>query len=169
MRNILIVFYCIAKHRCQKTKKMAVNIFLVYSNWIYSPEAPNSGQNWQFFVPRNLENWRMTLKINRAPLLYCLKLCASFHSHWCIQTGVTVQKRSICVKIGYFLPRVLISCLENTRYKVKISQWRSVLAVSISLTEFQLGMQTSNGRRFCSTQISVLFFLAWSMSTAVFK
>ena len=132
---------------------------LVHSNWIYIPETPNSGQNWRFFVPGKLENWRMTFKINRAPFIYCLKLCASFHSHWCIQTGVTVQKRSICVKIGYFLSSVLISCLENTRNKVKISQWKSVLAVSISLTEFQLGMQTINVCRFSSTHIYVLSFL----------
>ena len=29
---------------------------LVYSNWSYSPETLNSGQNWRFFVPRDLEN-----------------------------------------------------------------------------------------------------------------
>ena len=47
--------------------------------------------------------WRMTLKNNRAPLLCCFKLCASFHSHWWIQTGVTVRKRPIWVKIYDFL------------------------------------------------------------------
>ena len=35
----------------------------------------------------------MTLKNNRAPLLFYFKLCASFRSHWWIQTGVTVRKR----------------------------------------------------------------------------
>ena len=35
----------------------------------------------------------MTLKNNRAPLLSNIKLCASFHHHMWIQTGVTVQKR----------------------------------------------------------------------------
>ena len=34
----------------------------------------------------------MTLKNNRAPLLCYFKLCASFRSHLCIQTGVTVQR-----------------------------------------------------------------------------
>ena len=34
----------------------------------------------------------MTLKDNRAPLSY-MKLCASFHHHMWIQTGVTVRKR----------------------------------------------------------------------------
>ena len=44
----------------------------------------------------------MTLKNNRAPLLCYFKLCASFHSHWYIQTGVTVRKRPIWVKIDDF-------------------------------------------------------------------
>ena len=35
----------------------------------------------------------MTLKNNRAPLLSNIKLCASFHRHMWIQTGVTVRKR----------------------------------------------------------------------------
>ena len=47
----------------------------------------------------------MTLKNNRAPLLYYIKLCASFQSHGWIQTEVTVRKRSIWVKIGNFLSR----------------------------------------------------------------
>ena len=54
---------------------------LVNSNWSYSPETPNSGWNWQYFVPCDLEIWQKTLKNNRAPLLCCFKLCASFHSH----------------------------------------------------------------------------------------
>ena len=39
----------------------------------------------------------MTFKNNRAPLLCYFKLCVSFHSHWWIQTGVTVRKRPIWV------------------------------------------------------------------------
>ena len=55
-----------------------------------------------FFVPCDLEIWRMTSKNNRAPLLCCFKLCASFHSHQWIQTGVRVRKRPILVKIDDF-------------------------------------------------------------------
>ena len=40
-----------------------------------------------FFVPRDLEIWRMTLKNNRAPLLCYYKLCVSFHSHLWNQKG----------------------------------------------------------------------------------
>ena len=67
----------------------------------------NSGQNWQFFVVCDLEIWWMTLKNNRAPLLCCLKLCASFYSHHWIQTGVTVRKHPIWVKISDFCPVTL--------------------------------------------------------------
>ena len=35
----------------------------------------------------------MTLKNIRAPLLSIIKLCASYHHHMCIQTGVMVPKR----------------------------------------------------------------------------
>ena len=59
-----------------------------------------------FFVPCDLEIWRMTLKNNGAPLIYCFKLSASFHSHQWIQTKVTVLKRSIRLKIGDYLSRV---------------------------------------------------------------
>ena len=55
------------------------------------------GSNSTIFMPRDLEIWRMTLKNNRAPLLCYFKLCASFRSHRCIETGVTVRKRPIWV------------------------------------------------------------------------
>ena len=63
----------------------------------YSPETPNLGQNRWCLVPCDLEIWWMTLENNRAPLLCCFKLCATFHSHRWIQTGVTVRKRPIWV------------------------------------------------------------------------
>ena len=72
------------------------------SNWNYSPETPNLGQIRRFLEPCDLEIWRMTFKNNRAPLLCYFKLCAAFHSHWWIQTGVTVWKRPIWVKFGDF-------------------------------------------------------------------
>ena len=65
----------------------------MYSNWSYSPETPNLGHIQWFLEPRDLEIWRMTLKNNRAPLLCCFQLCAWFHCHIWIQTGVRVRKR----------------------------------------------------------------------------
>ena len=75
---------------------------LVNSNWSYSPETPNLGKIRRFLEPCDLEIWRMTFKNNRAPLLCYFKLCAAFHSHWWIETGVTVRKRPIWVKFGDF-------------------------------------------------------------------
>ena len=61
-----------------------------------------------FFYPCDLEIWRMTFKNNRAPLLFYFKFCVAFRSHWWIQTGVTVRKRPIWVKIDHFLSRVTL-------------------------------------------------------------
>ena len=63
------------------------------SNLSYSPETPNLGQIRRFLEPCDLEIWRMTLKNNRVPLLCCFQLCAWFHCHMWIQTGVRVRKR----------------------------------------------------------------------------
>ena len=68
----------------------------------YSLETLNSGQNWWFCVPCDLEIWQMTLKNNREPSLCWFKLCASFYSHQWILTGVTVRKYPIWVKIDDF-------------------------------------------------------------------
>ena len=58
--------------------------------------------NRRVFSPCDLEIWWMTPKNNRACLLYYIKLCASFQIHQWIQTGVTVRKRPIWVKIDNF-------------------------------------------------------------------
>ena len=71
-----------------------------------SLETLNLGQNCRFLVLRDLEIWWMILENNITPLLlYYVKLCASFQIHRWIQTGVTVRKLSIWVKIGdLFVP-----------------------------------------------------------------
>ena len=51
---------------------------------------------------------------NRASLLCCFKLCATFHSHRWIQTGVTVRKRPIWVKFDYDL-EIWQMTLKNNR------------------------------------------------------
>ena len=68
--------------------------------------------NHWFFSPCDLKIWWMTSKNYRAPLLHYIKLCASSHTprwiqRW-IQTGVTVWKCSIWVKISDFLSRVTL-------------------------------------------------------------
>ena len=64
--------------------------------------------NRQFFRLCDREIWWMTSKNNRALLLYYVKLCALFQIHWWIQTGFTVQKRSIWVEIGDMVSRVTL-------------------------------------------------------------
>ena len=73
------------------------------SNWSYSPETPNLGQNRRFLEPCDLEIWWITLKYNRAPLLSTIKLYASFYHHMWIQTGVRVRKRLSWVMISVTL------------------------------------------------------------------
>ena len=60
----------------------------------------------------------MTSKNNKAPLLYYIKLGESFQIHWWIQTGVTVWKCSIRVKIGNFLSLVTL--------KINVWPWKTI-------------------------------------------
>ena len=55
---------------------------------------------WPWYLTADLEK--------RAHLLSCFKLCASFHSHWWIQTGVRIRKRSVELKIDEFFNRVTL-------------------------------------------------------------
>ena len=57
------------------------------------------------------------LEKNRAPLLYHVKLCASFQSHLWIQTLAIVRKRSNRVKNCDFFPHVT-SKLEGRPWKI---------------------------------------------------
>ena len=80
--------------------------------WIQTEVTIRKRSIWveigDFFVPYDLEIWWMTLENDRAPLLYYIKLCASFQIHRWIESEVTVQKRSIRVEIGDFLSRVTL-------------------------------------------------------------
>ena len=71
------------------------------STWRCSPETPSLGQI-RFVEPCDIEIWRMALKNNRALILCYFKFCASFRSHWWIQTGVTIRKHQIRVKFDDF-------------------------------------------------------------------
>ena len=101
-----------------------------------------------FLVSHDLEIWWMTLKNNRAPLLYYTKLCAAFQSHWYIQTGVTVRKRSIQAKIGDFLSHVTL--------KIDGWPWKTIGHLSyaassfvhhfIAIGTFKLELQSGNAQ-----------------------
>ena len=73
-----------------------------------SPQIQFGSKSAIFFVPCELEIWRMTLKNNRAPRLCYLKLYISFPSHWSIQTGVIARKHPIRVKIDEFLSQATL-------------------------------------------------------------
>ena len=134
------------------------------SNWIYSPETPNLGLNRRFFQPRDLEIWRMTFKNNMAPLLCYFKLCASFRSHWWIQTGVTVRKRLVWVKIDDFLSSVTLKLdgwpwktIEHIFYATS-----SFVYHLVAIGEFKLELQSGNAQ---SGSNSTLFIAAWPWKT----
>ena len=141
---------------------------LVNSNWSYSPETPNLGQIWRFLEPCDLEIWQMTLKNNRAPLLCYFKLCASFRSHWWIQTGVTVRKRPIWVKFNDILSRVTL--------KFRKWHWKTIghlfYATSSfvhhfkAIGEFKLELQSGNAQ-FGSK--SMIFLAMWPCNLMTLK
>ena len=85
------------------------------SSWSYCPETANSGQV-VIFCP--VRPWNLTddLEKNRASFLSYFKLCASFRSHWRIQTEVTVRKRPIWVKIDDFFPLWIWNLTATSSY-----------------------------------------------------
>ena len=104
--------------------------------------------NHRFFSPCDLEIWWMTLENNRAPLLYYIKLCASFQIHRWIETEVTVRKHSIRVKIG--------ECLSCVTLEFDEWPWKTIGHLFYttpsfahhfkSIGEFKLELQSGNAQ-----------------------
>ena len=107
----------------------------------------------------------MTLRNNRARFLCYVKLCASFHSHLWIQTGVTVPKRSIWVKIDDLF-------LSGATLKFDRWPWKKIghlfYATSsfvhhfIAIDEFYLELQLRNAQiraKFVLTSVTLTFDL----------
>ena len=102
--------------------------------------------NRRFFSPCDLDIWWMTPKNNRAPLLCYFKLFTSFRSHWWIQTGVTVRKRLIWVKIDAFFSRVTLKfdgwpskTIGHLFYVIS-----SFVQHFVAIDEFKLDLQSGN-------------------------
>ena len=90
----------------------------------------------------------MTLKNNRAPLLCCFKLFASFHNHRWIQTKVTVRKRSIRVKIDDFLSRMTLK-FDEWPWKTighLFCATSSFMHHFVAIGEFKLELQFGNAQ-----------------------
>ena len=84
----------------------------------------------------------MALKKHRAPLLCYFKLCISFHSHPWIQTGVTVRKRPIRVKISDALSRMTLkfdACPGKTIEHIFYAT-SSIVYHFVAICEFKLEM-----------------------------
>ena len=99
-----------------------------------------------FFVPCDLEIWRMTLKNNRALLLCYLKICATFRSHRSIQTGITVLKHK---KLSIFYP---VKSLEMSQVTVKYTIVQLSYATLsfvhhfIAIYEFKMELQSGSAK-----------------------
>ena len=114
----------------------------------------------RFLSPCDLEIWCITLENNRAPLLYYIKLCASFHTHWWFQISVTVRKRSIWVKIDDFFSRVTLKfdgwpskTIGHLFYATS-----SFVQHFIAIGEFKLELQSGNAQ---SGSNSTIFRAVW--------
>ena len=106
------------------------------------------GSKLAIFVPCDLEIWQITLKNNRAHLLCCFKLCASFHSHGWILTGVTARKRPIWVKIDAFLSRVTLK-FDGWPWKTiehLFNATSSFVRHFVAIGEFKLELQSGNAQ-----------------------
>ena len=83
------------KHKKANLRDLIAGTGLVIAYKLYS--------NTWFLSLYVLEIGWMPSKNNRAHLLGYIMFCALFQSHQLIQTGVTIRKSSIPVKIGDFL------------------------------------------------------------------
>ena len=86
-------------------------------------------------------------KNNWALLLYYIKLFASFQIHQWIQTGVTVRKHSVWVKIDDFLPHVILK-FDEWPWKTMghlFNATASFLHHFIATDEFKLELQSGKG------------------------
>ena len=114
----------------------------VNSNWSYCPETLNSGQSRGYFVTCDLEIWWITLRNNRAPLLCCFKLWASFHSHGeftlKLQSG-NAQFGSKSIFVPCEIWRVALKTIGHLFYATS-----SFVHHFVAIGEFKLDLQSGN-------------------------
>ena len=105
----------------------------------------------------------MTLKNNRAPLPCYFKLCAWFHSHRWLQTGVRVRKRPNRVKFVAFLARVTLKfcgwpwkTIGHLSYATS-----SFMHHFIAISEFKLELESGNAQFGSKSARVTLKFDGW--------
>ena len=139
-----------------------VHYFVAISDFKLELQSGNAqfGFKSTILEPCDLEIWRMTLKNNRAPLLCYFKLCASFCSHWWIQTGDTVRKRPIWVKFDDFFSRVTLK-FDGWHWKIighLFNTTSSFLHHFLAIGEFKYELQSGNAQ---SGSNSTIFRAVW--------
>ena len=105
-------------------------------------------------------NLTYDLKNNRAPLLFYFKLCASFRSHWCIQTWVTVRKRPIWVKFDDFFSTATLK-FDGWPWKTIGHLFNTTSSVAhhfVAIGEIKLELQSGNAQ--CGSN-STIFRDVW--------
>ena len=110
MLKYICHFQCSAYQKYGKNNKANLRDLIVATGLVILLKLDS---NCQLFSTCDHEIWWVTLKNNRAPLLYYVKLWASFQIHRWILTGVTVRICSIRVKIGDFLSRVILKLVDD--------------------------------------------------------
>ena len=88
------------KNKANLRDLIAATGLVILLNWI--------GFKSSIFRPSDLEIWWMTPPKNKAHIQYNIKICVSFHIHQWIQTGVTVRKHPIWVKLDDFFSCVTL-------------------------------------------------------------
>ena len=105
--------------------------------------------------PCNLVN-DLEKKNNRTPPQCYVKFCASFQINWWIQTGVTVRKCSIQVKIGDFVSLVTVTRCNIIGFCVR-GQWKYFF---VCLVEFNKSLLLN--RPWCLVKFfHTISFMTW--------
>ena len=133
-------------------------------NLSHSPETLNSGQTRRIFVRVTSKFYEWPWKKNTAPLLCCFKFCVSFHRHQWIQTGVTVRKHPIWVKIDGFLSLVTLK-LDRWPWKTIrriFCATSSFMHHLVTIGEFKLKLQSINSQ-FGSKSTILLAAWPWNL------
>ena len=127
------------------------------------PSNHKLDSNSKFFHPCDREIWWMTSKNNRALLLYYIQLYESFQIHWLIQTGFTVQKRSIRVEIGDMLSHVTLSYSPETPNLGQIQRFLE----SCDLEIWRMTLKNNRTPLLCHFKLCAAFRSHWWIQTGV--